>query len=202
MKHIAARIRRTAFTLIELLVVIAIIAILAALLLPALAMAREREVDLVEVAPGSEPPVCRLLDYGKFRYVQTKKERDARKSHKSVEVREVRLRPGIGQHDLDAKSRVIHRLLATGAKVRVAVVFRGRSITHPELGMELLKKVAEGLEKDAKLEKAPAMEGRALSITLVPAIRRGVETKAVQARHGEDKTLVAEEAQNAETQNS
>ncbi len=165
-------------------------------------MAREREVDLVEVAPGSEPPVCRLLDYGKFRYVQTKKEREARKSRKSVEIREVRLRPGIGQHDLDAKSRVIHRLLATGAKVRVAVVFRGRAITHPELGMELLKKVAEGLERDAKLEKAPAMEGRALSITLVPAIRRGVESRTAQARHEEDKTLVTEGSQNAETQNS
>ncbi len=160
-------------------------------------MARERETDLVEGAPAADPPVCRLLDYGKFRYTQTKKERESRKTQKVIEIREVRLRPGIGQHDLDAKARTIHKLLATGAKVRVAVVFRGRSITHPELGVALLKKVAEGLESDAKLEKAPAMEGRALSITLVPAMRRDAGPRATEARQEDGNTEEPEGTDNA-----
>ncbi len=167
----------------------------------ALTMARERETDLVEVAPAADPPVCRLLDYGKFRYVQTKKEREARKTQKIIEIREVRLRPGIGQHDLDAKARTIHKLLGTGAKVRVAVVFRGRSITHPELGVALLKRVSEGLENDAKLEKAPAMEGRALSITLVPAIRRDAVPRTAEARQEDGDTNVAEGTDNAQDEN-
>ncbi|MEK7778071.1 MAG: translation initiation factor IF-3 [Chloroflexota bacterium] len=167
----------------------------------ALTMARERETDLVEVAPAADPPVCRLLDYGKFRYVQTKKEREARKTQKVIELREVRLRPGIGQHDLDAKARTIHKLLAGGAKVRVAVVFRGRSITHPELGVALLKKVAEGLETDAKLEKAPSMEGRALSITLVPSIRRDAAPRVAEARQEDGNTIADEGTDNAQDEN-
>jgi translation initiation factor IF-3 len=138
----------------------------------ALNMAQERDMDLVEVAPGADPPVCRLLDYGRFRYVQTKKERESRKSQKSTELREVRFRPAIGVHDLEAKTRTIHKLLTAGSKVKVSVVFRGRSITHPELGVGLLKKVAEGLQDETKLEKAPSMEGRMMSIILAPLGRQ------------------------------
>lgn len=169
----------------------------------ALALARQQEMDLVEVAPGADPPVCRVLDYGKFRYVQTKKEREARKTQKSIEIREVRLRPGIGQHDLDAKSRNIHKLLATGAKVKVSVVFRGRSITHPELGVELLKKVAEGLAVEAKLEKPPGMEGRMLSLILVPSGRKVEGPRPSPDAHPEDtQALAAEGTNNAKAQDS
>jgi translation initiation factor IF-3 len=136
----------------------------------ALTLAHERETDLVEVAPNSEPPVCRLLDYGKFKYAQTKKERESRKGQKSTELREVRFRPTTGAHDLETKTRTIQKLLAEGSKVKVSVVFRGRAITHPELGVGLLKRVSEGVQEQAKLERAPAMEGRMLSIILTPGV--------------------------------
>ena len=173
----------------------------------ALALATERELDLVEVAPAADPPVCRLLDYGKFRFVQTKKEREARKTQKSTGLREVRFRPAIGQHDLDAKYRTIQKLLATGAKVKVTVVFRGRSITHPELGVNLLRRVAEGLEGEAKLERTPSMEGRMLSIILVPVVRRdgrrdSPDTSDEQEEQGETNALVAQGSENAKTEDS
>lgn len=163
----------------------------------ALTLARQKETDLVEVAPGADPPVCRLLDYGKFKYAQTKKEREARKTQKSIEIREVRLRPGIGQHDLDSKSRTIQKLLSTGAKVKVSVVFRGRSITHPELGVGLLRKVSEGLEGEAKLERPPAMEGRMLTVTLIPTPRPsgGAKTTAIKEEPPESEGTVAAEIQ-------
>ena len=176
----------------------------------ALTLAREREVDLVEVAPAADPPVCRLLDYGRFRYVQTKKEREARKAQKATGLREVRFRPAIGQHDLDSKTRIIQKLLGTGAKVKVSVLFRGRSITHPELGVGLLRKVAEGLQEEAKLEKAPSMEGRMLSIILapiVPTIRRdggSSEPSATEESMEPEETgeLVAQGSENAKAENS
>jgi translation initiation factor IF-3 len=146
----------------------------------AMVLAKEREVDLVEVAPAADPPVCRLLDYGRFKYVQTKKEREAKKAQKAMGLREVRFRPAIGQHDLDSKYRIIQKLLASGAKVKVAVQFRGRAITHPELGVALLRRVAEGLREEAKLEKAPSMEGRMLSIILAPVARRSTESNIAQ----------------------
>ncbi len=135
----------------------------------ALAMAKERELDLVEVAPSSVPPVCRLLDYGKFRYLQTTKEREMRKSTKANAMRQVRFRPRIGQHDIEAKERLVKRLLEEGSKVKVTVLFRGREIVHPELAVKLLKDVAEALKADAKVEQAPQMEGRMMSILLAPA---------------------------------
>lgn len=138
----------------------------------ALQLAQQKELDLVEVAPAADPPVCRILDYGRFRYVQSKKEREAKRAQKSVALREVRLRPGIGQHDQEAKLKKVHKLLDTGAKVKMSVVFRGRSITHPEIGVSLLRKMAESLQDEAKLEKAPTMEGRSLSIVLMPTGKR------------------------------
>ena len=142
----------------------------------ALELARERGYDLVEVAPTSNPPVCRLVDYGKFRYEQTKKEREARKKQKAVVLREVRLRPAIGEHDIEFKIRIIKKLLDEGDKVNVRVLFRGRSITHPELGRELLQRVAKELEEITIVEKAPAMEVRSMSMILSPA----KESKAVK----------------------
>lgn len=135
----------------------------------ALKLAQERELDLVEVAPNSVPPVCRLLDYGKFRYLQTKREREARRTRKTTELAEVRFRPRIGAHDLDSKVGKIRELLDEGTKVRVSVMFRGREITHPELGVKILRNVAETLKDVSKLQRAPAMEGRYMVIHLSPS---------------------------------
>ena len=137
----------------------------------ALSLADERGLDLVEVAPTAAPPVCRLMDYGKFRYETARKEREARKiqrSKASNELREVRFRPRIGAHDRASKTRLVKRLLEEGSKVKVSVMFRGREITHPELGMGLLKAVAEDLVEDALFEKVPSMEGRFLTMILAP----------------------------------
>ena len=131
-------------------------------------MARDQGVDLVEVSPNASPPVCRLLDYGRFRYTQTKRDREARKGQKTNVVREVRFRPRIADHDRDSKIRRIQELLSDGAKVKVSVMFRGREITHPELGVMLLRGVAEQLKEEAKLETPPLMEGRRLNIILAP----------------------------------
>lgn len=135
----------------------------------ALSLAQERNLDLVEVSPNTDPPVCRILDYGKLRYIHSKKVKSSRKAQKSTTMREVRLRPNIGQHDLQSKIRKVKQLLDDGAKVRLSVMFRGREITHPELGMSLLKKVASTVVDSARLEKPPAMEGRFLAINLVPS---------------------------------
>ena len=134
----------------------------------AIQMARDQGVDLVEVSPNASPPVCRLLDYGRFRYTQTKRDREARKSQKTNVVREVRFRPRIANHDRESKIRRIQELLGDGAKVKVSVMFRGREITHPELGVTLLRGVAEQLKEEAKLETPPLMEGRRLNIILAP----------------------------------
>jgi translation initiation factor IF-3 len=134
----------------------------------ALDLARQRELDLVEVSGNADPPVCRILDYGKLRYLHAKKVRESKKSQKSNIMREVRFRPNIGAHDLEAKTRKVKKLLGDGTKVRVAVFFRGREVTHPELGMALLRRVADELKEEAKLERPPTMEGRALAIILTP----------------------------------
>ena len=134
----------------------------------ALALAREQDLDLVEVAPNSVPPVCRLLDYGKFRYLQSTKEREMRKGQKAHGMREVRFRPKIGQHDIDFKARLVRRLLAEGNKVKVSVMFRGREIAHPEIAVNLLRRVHDGLKEESKLEQAPNLEGRFMSIILTP----------------------------------
>ena len=134
----------------------------------AIQMARQQELDLVEVAPNADPPVARMLDYGKLRYLYSKKERESRKSQKSTELREVRFRPNIGQHDLDAKLRKVKEFIGDGAKVKLTVRFRGRESVHQQVGLGLLKRVAEDLKDEIRLEKPPAMEGRALSMLLIP----------------------------------
>lgn len=134
----------------------------------AIQMARQQELDLVEVAPNADPPVARMLDYGKLRYLYSKKERESRKSQKSTELREVRFRPNIGQHDLDAKLRKVKEFIGDGAKVKLTVRFRGRESVHQQVGLGLLKRVAEDLKDEIRLEKPPAMEGRALSMILIP----------------------------------
>ena len=134
----------------------------------ALEMARDAGLDLVEVAPNANPPVCRILDYGKFKYEQAKKEREAHKHQKQVVLREVRFKPKIGVHDVDFKTKVVKKLLEGGDKVKVSVMFRGREITHPEIGRELLQRVAGNLKDAATVEKHPSMEGRFMNMILVP----------------------------------
>ncbi len=135
----------------------------------ALQMARQSEVDLVEVAPNAEPPVARLLDYGKLRYLYSKKERESKKGQKNTELKEVRFRPNIGIHDLNAKLRKVREFIEDGSKVKLTVRFRGREAVHQQLGLSVLKRVADDLKEDVRLEKPPAMEGRALSMILIPS---------------------------------
>jgi len=134
----------------------------------ALQIARERGLDLVEVAPNAEPPVCRLLEYGKFLYEKSKREREARKSQKATEVKEVRLRPKTGEHDIAFKMRDIRRFLTSGAKVKVRVSFRGREITHADVGRELLERIANELSDMSSVEQSPRIEGRSLLMILSP----------------------------------
>lgn len=130
--------------------------------------ARKHNLDLVEVAPTAAPPVCRLLDYGKYKYEQAKKEQEARKSQKAPLLREVRLRPKIGNHDFEAKARVARKLLTDGAKVKTTILFRGREITHPELGWKLLQRMSETLKDVASLDRQPVMLGKQMNIILTP----------------------------------
>lgn len=138
----------------------------------ALKLSQAKDLDLVEVAPQADPPVCRIMDYGKFKYDAAQKARESRKASKKKAkqgLREVRMKPRIAMHDLSGKSRLVKRFLGEGAKVKVTVLFRGREIDHPERGMALLKTVADTLEGDALLERPPVFEGRMLSMTLAPA---------------------------------
>ena len=141
----------------------------------ALEVARRQNLDLVEVAATAEPPVCRLLDYGKYKYEQAKKERDLRKKQKVSLLREVRLRPKIDAHDFEAKLRTIRKLLDDGDKVKVTVMFRGREITHLEFGLKLLNRVIESLKEVASVERQPVMEGKRMNILL--ASTSGQKTK-------------------------
>jgi translation initiation factor IF-3 len=131
--------------------------------------ARKYNLDLVEVAPTSVPPVCRLLDYGKYKYQQAKKEQQAKKNQKASLLREVRLRPKIGIHDFEAKARIAKKLLIEGDKVKLTLMFRGRESTHPELGWKVLQRMVESLSDVASLERQPIMEGRRMNIILAPA---------------------------------
>jgi len=134
----------------------------------ALTMAREQGLDLVEVAPNADPPVCRMMDYGKFLYEKSKRERKARRAQKSVEVKEIRLRPKTGDHDVDFKARDAERFLKQGCKVKVRVRFRGREITYPEIARQLLQAFAERLSEVSQVESSPRMEGRSMLMILSP----------------------------------
>ena len=131
-------------------------------------VAQKHNLDLVEVAPTATPPVCRLMDYGKYKYLQTKKEREARKGQKLSLLREVRLRPKIGVHDFESKARKARKLLEGGDKVKVTIMFRGRENTHPELGLRLIDRMWESLKELSSVEKQPTREGARLHIILTP----------------------------------
>ncbi|MCW4047125.1 MAG: translation initiation factor IF-3 [Candidatus Bathyarchaeota archaeon] len=135
----------------------------------ALQIAQEAELDLVEVAPNAEPPVCRVMDFGKFLYERTKKEKEARKSQTKIEVKEIRLRPKTNEHHRSFKTRDARRWLEDGMKVRVTVRFRGREVTYPELALNDLREVAEELSDIAIVEAAPNMEGKVMTMVLAPS---------------------------------
>lgn len=130
--------------------------------------AREANLDLVEVAPNADPPVCRVLDYGKFLYDKAKKDRQARKSQAKVEIKEIRLRPKTSDHHKGFKVRDARRWLEEGKKVKVRIRFRGREITYPEIALEDLQEIAEELSDVGKIEQVPSMEGRTMLMVLAP----------------------------------
>ena len=134
----------------------------------AIAMAQDAGLDLVEIAPNSAPPVCKILDYGRFKYQNQKKANEARKKQHVVEIKEIKLRPGIDTHDYEVKMKAIHRFFEEGDKVKITLRFRGREMAHPELGMKLLNKVQADFDEVAKVEYAPRMEGRQMIMILAP----------------------------------
>jgi translation initiation factor IF-3 len=135
-------------------------------------MARTSSLDLVEVSPTAQPPVCRLLDYGKYKYEQTRKEREARKNQKAQALKEMRLKPKIGEHDLDFKTRLIQNFLTDGDKVKVTVNFRGRENAHPELGRAVLEEVAKRLQPFGSVERMPLLEGRSMTMIMTPSVQK------------------------------
>ncbi len=134
----------------------------------ALELATEAGLDVVEVAPNSEPPVCKLMDFGKYKYEAQKKAAQARKKQRTIEVKEIKLRPGIDTNDYEIKMRSVRRFLAEGDKVKVTMRFRGRELAHQEIGMQVLEKVREELEELAKVEQFPKMEGRQMIMVMAP----------------------------------
>ena len=132
------------------------------------AMAEDARLDLVEVSPNTSPPVCKLMDYGKFKYQQQKKKAEAKKKQKIVEVKEIKMRPNIDTHDYETKTKAMKRFFDDGDKVKVTLRFRGREMAHMERGMDLLKRVETDFEEIAKVEAMPKMEGRQMIMVLAP----------------------------------
>ena len=134
----------------------------------AIAMARENGLDLVEISPNNNPPVAKIMDYGKYRFQEQKKAAEARKKQKTVEVEEIKLRPGIDKHDYEVKLRAMQRFFEEGDKVKVTLRFRGREMAHQERGMELLQRVQADFETVAKVEQLPKLEGRQMMMVMAP----------------------------------
>lgn len=134
----------------------------------ALARAEQAGLDLVEVSPDAEPPVCKILDYGKFKYQEQKKAAEARKHQKTIEIKEIKMRPGIDDHDYDVKMRAIKRFLEDGDKVKITLRFRGREMAHQQLGMDVLVRVKKDTEEITKVEAEPRFEGRQMIMVLAP----------------------------------
>jgi translation initiation factor IF-3 len=134
----------------------------------ALDLARERGLDLVEVAPNAIPPVCRLMDYGKYRYDQSRKDRESRKNQKTTELKEMRITPKIDEHDLATKSRQALKFLEEGDKVKLSIRFRGREMAHPDIGRDILLQMADQVGGVAIVEQPPRLEGRSMTMMLTP----------------------------------
>ena len=130
--------------------------------------AYEDKLDLVEVAPSAKPPVCRIMDYGRFKFEQSKKDREAKKKQKQITVKEVKVRPNIDEHDYQVKLKNMLRFLADGDKVKVTITFRGREVTHSESGRIILRRMAEAAGENANIEREPKLEGRNMIMILAP----------------------------------
>nr|WP_126548796.1 translation initiation factor IF-3 [Dictyobacter kobayashii] len=170
----------------------------------ALDIARDRNLDLVEVSPHAMPPVCKLMDYGRYKYEQAKKENEARKNQKTITLKEIRMRPRTDDHDVEVKTRKIQEFLADGDKVKVSVQFRGPDMRHPDIGRKLLDGIAEELKGIATIERSPAMEGRLMSmiVSRAPgweppkkqAASAAEKNKSAQAETADEQEPVAPEA--------
>nr|WP_239059798.1 translation initiation factor IF-3 [Ruegeria sp. PrR005] len=134
----------------------------------AMAMAEEAGLDLVEISPNATPPVCKIMDYGKYKYEQQKRESEARKKQKIIEVKEIKFRPGTDTHDYDVKMKSVAKFLENGDKVKITLRFRGRELAHQNLGRELLERVAEDIKELGKVENMPKMEGRQMIMMIGP----------------------------------
>jgi len=159
----------------------------------ALRLAEEKGLDLVEISPRAFPPVCRIMDYGKYKYEEAKKKQQARKKASTVETKEIKFRPKTEEHDMDFKVKHVRRFLEAGNKVRLAVVFRGREITHPQTGMAVLNRVVERCGDLATVEATPNMEGRRMIMVIAP--RPGVVRKAQEAKKAAAAAAAAAQAQ-------
>ncbi|HEY1555088.1 MAG TPA: translation initiation factor IF-3 [Kofleriaceae bacterium] len=158
----------------------------------ALRLAEEKGLDLVEISPRAFPPVCRIMDYGKYKYEEAKKKQQARKRASTVETKEIKFRPKTEEHDLAFKVKHVRRFLEAGNKVRLAVVFRGREITHPKTGMSMLNQVVEMCSDIAAVEATPNMEGRRMIMAIAP--KPGVVRKAQEAKKAQAAAQAAAEA--------
>ncbi len=134
----------------------------------ALQKAEDRGLDLVEVAAKGDPPVCKILDYGKYKYESQKKKNEARKKQRTIDVKEIKMRPGIDVHDYDVKMRAVRKFLGEGDKVKVTMRFRGREMAHQDLGLKVLNRVRDELDELAKVELMPKMEGRQMIMVIAP----------------------------------
>ena len=151
----------------------------------ALTQAQERDLDLVEVAPDSKPPVCRILDYGKYKFEQEQKAKAARKHQTKVNVREIKFRPKIAQHDYETKTGHVERFLKQNDKVKITIMFRGREQSHPERGRALLDRVAQDVAELGTVESAPEQEGRNMHMLLAPVPNAGKAAEAEQSNGSE-----------------
>jgi translation initiation factor IF-3 len=143
----------------------------------ALSLARELELDLVEVADKANPPVCRIMDYGKFKYEAAQRAKESRKKASNVVVKEMKYRPKIGSGDFDTKTRKVEKFLQEGHKVKITIMFRGREVSHPELGRRILDDIAERVEEYAKVEAYPRLDGRNMTMVLGPDGKKGKSKK-------------------------
>jgi len=133
-----------------------------------MALAEEAGLDLVEISPNAEPPVCKIMDFGKYKYETQKREAEARKNQKIIEIKEIKFRPGTDTHDYDVKMRSVMKFLDEGDKVKITLRFRGREMAHQQLGLELLHRVADDVKEVAKIENMPRLEGRQMVMMIAP----------------------------------
>jgi len=153
----------------------------------AMALAEAANLDLVEIAPNAQPPVCKVIDYGKFRYQQTKRERESKKTQHQVKIKEVKVKPNTDEHDLQFKLKHAREFIEKGNKVRLTCMFRGREMAHPEVGRKVIKKMIEELADIATPEAMPKQMGRSLSVTLAPGVKK-VKEKPSESKNEAQKS--------------